>query len=603
MKTKQAFAFLSLILALVVQAAAVDITANTPPIVTGSGVGMTARFPNVGTLDGTSLDVFAEILSYSPAGKPCVFDVVDDDMFFQFTGGSTGMERNATIRWTFFESGTSTPVTIPNFSFTVDDLDNLPTRRESLTTANATGFELNNPTNVTAALAGSTVTATGGIEQNSGDPEGAVKLHFASKSSVQISYNTIHGSALVSAYHHDGNDEFSFPNPEYTPMPKPLDCSLPRLYYTYHFHNNGYVPVLTNFSNKLEEGMVWDTGYTPKVTGSLEIQIDYEKQNREALIPLLWLPPGDSSLTLCTFDVEQSGEIENEAKIKMFKPNPPKPLDPTHPANWHKGQTTSANITLEPMDAARQFICRFKNSPLCGYSLFKFGAGNVTMTGSSSVLGTVALGSGASPNMNSNITIAGPIYIDAPAGLPPIGTKDQNGVPTVVIPRSLEATAAQVIELSSLATALPVTNSSINTLGNGGAINVTGAPGDFHVFQLAAIQLSGSNVATLTGGPDDWLILNVGEVTLTGSSRIVVNGFSPGRVLVNLTSANSKEVRLTGGASTLPLTILAPNRGFSATGSTVLNGAAYVGGNVSLTGTPRINGSLTFGCESPCCGG
>ncbi|MGK0187070.1 MAG: hypothetical protein ACI9R3_002856 [Verrucomicrobiales bacterium] len=592
----------SLILGLC-EASAIDIVATSAPIVTGSGAGMTARYENVATQDGISLDVFAEILTYSPAGLACVFRSVDDDMMFQFRNGVTGMQRNASIRWTFYENGTTTPVTVTGLTLTVDDLDNLPTRQESLVTSNASGFDLNDPTNVTATLVGSTITAAGGIEQNSGDPEGAVKLYFTSVSSFVIDYQTIHGSALVSAYHHDGDSDFTFGNPVHTPVPQPFDCSYPRIYYTYNFNNDGYFPVLTTFSNRLPSGMTWDTDYTPAVTGGLQVQIEYEEQNRDAIIPLLLLPPGDSTLTLCTFDVEQSGAIGNEAKLGMFMLDPPHPEDPPHPSNWHQYQTTAADITLEPLDEVRLFICQFKKSMLCGYSLFAFGAGNnVNTGGATSVHGTVGLAAGVTESFKNGNVVTGPIYMDAPDPIPLSGTVDANSVPTIVISQSLSAPAADAVTLSNMANALASTGSSVTTIGNGTVIDVTSAPGDFHVYNVSQFSLSGSNTATLQGGPEDWLIVNTDELRLTGSSRIVVDGFSPGHVLINLTSANTQQIALTGGASTLPVTILAPNRSFNASGSTTINGAVYIGGNATLVGNARINGSYGFGCDTPCCG-
>ena len=151
------------------RAAAVEITMPSQPIKTGSGANQTARYQNVATIDGTSVDLFAEITSQGNNDTNRL-DMEDNDAVFQFLYGFGG---TATIRWTFFESGTTTPVTIDDFTFTIDDLDDFSVRTEALSTADAVGYTVNDPTNVSVTVSGSTFTAMGSADQNSGRSGGS----------------------------------------------------------------------------------------------------------------------------------------------------------------------------------------------------------------------------------------------------------------------------------------------------------------------------------------------------------------------------------------------------------------------------------------------
>lgn len=515
MKTIQALASLSMFFGSVSQALAVDITANTAPVVTGTGVGMTARFQNVGTLDGTSLDVFAEILSYSPAGKPCVFDVVDDDMFFQFRGGTTGMERNATIRWTFFESGTSTPVTIPNFSFTVDDLDNLPTRRESLTTSNATGFELNDPTNVTATLVGSTITATGGIEQNSGDPEGAVKLHFTNTSSVEISYQTIHGSALVSAYHHDGNEEFIFSDPVYTPVP-PAPA---RLYYTYHFTNEETIPVNVGLYDGLPSNVVWDSSFTPVTTNGLMVDVVYSSGDTEATINPLTLPPGTSTLTLATLEVPAGGQIENTATVTL-----------------PDGATLEPPVVPEIELPVAGELALFADSEVATYALVVTDKEIEIKDENSAIIGDVAVTAGVKQKGKDG-AVTGVYSVHLPADGGPENIDNQpggGGQPVIPIFQSLSLLKAEALGLSAVASAMPTTQ-TFAQINSPTVIEAT-APDGINVILIEKVDLDGSETLTLNGEAGDYFVLNLRDdfKLKDFASMVLTGGLTGNHIIVNL---------------------------------------------------------------------
>ena len=291
------------------QASALEIVATSDPIINGSGVGRTARYEKVANYEGKDLDMVAKMLAYSPESKKCWFLNENGDMRFNFLESTPGMVRKATIRWTLVESGTDKAVTIPNFAFTVDDLDDAATHRESLTTSDATSYTLNSPTNVAATLVGSTLTATGSTELETGDPKGAITMHFTNVSSVEISYQTIAGNKSVSAFHHDGNDDFVFDAPVETDIGK-------RLYYTYQFTNSSDDACIKGaFFDDLLPGLTWDTNFTPIFVGSMHAGVTYSNGGRDASISELLIPPGGATMTLRTAPTGMTGVINNDATI------------------------------------------------------------------------------------------------------------------------------------------------------------------------------------------------------------------------------------------------------------------------------------------------
>jgi hypothetical protein len=102
---------------------------------------------------------------------------------------------------------------------------------------------------------------------------------------------------------------------------------LPSIYYTYEFDNNSIVPVQVSFIDELPTGLVWNTGFVPLIqnpVGSLlggsdldELlaNVTFEAGNLNAVIDQLRIPPGKSTLTLCTLPTNLTGTIENDATI------------------------------------------------------------------------------------------------------------------------------------------------------------------------------------------------------------------------------------------------------------------------------------------------
>ena len=105
-------------------ATAVEVAATVDPILSGTGPNLTARFPNVASVDGQNVDLYGQILSQTtnktntfwqgpPWGLP-------GDFVFQFLEGVPGEVRSATVRWTFYLSGTNTPISVSGLSLTIE---------------------------------------------------------------------------------------------------------------------------------------------------------------------------------------------------------------------------------------------------------------------------------------------------------------------------------------------------------------------------------------------------------------------------------------------------------------------------------------------------
>ena len=87
------------------------------------------------------------------------------------------------------------------------------------------------------------------------------------------------------------------------------------LYYTYRFENDASVAKAGSFFDRLPEGLVWDTTYVPVTTGGLAVDVVYSNANRDASVAAMMLPPGNSSITLCTVATTKTGTIDNDATL------------------------------------------------------------------------------------------------------------------------------------------------------------------------------------------------------------------------------------------------------------------------------------------------
>lgn len=324
MKTKATTIFLSCLAAfgLSSEAGAVEVVINvtSDPIESGSGPNLTGRYQNVATVNGTSVDLFGEVLSQTTnktndfwQGAPWA---LPGDFVFSFNDMVIGETRAATVRWSFYEAGTTIPVVFSEFSITVDDLDNVASggdgRTETISSGDAASYTTDSSTNLAINNSGGELSATGGTNQNPGEAAGTITYHFANRSSFTMTYHTEPNGAVNSAFHHNGRGDFVFDDP--------VDTNLPvRLQYTYDFTNDENVPVTIAFVTALPAGITWDTAFTPQITGAFSGSTpQYSDHTIE--IPELVLQPGQSSITFATLETTLSGTIEAEAKMAIIEP-------------------------------------------------------------------------------------------------------------------------------------------------------------------------------------------------------------------------------------------------------------------------------------------
>jgi len=177
--------------------------------VNGVGNGETARYENVGLIDGVAIDIQATVITSS--GIAPGFNIQGGDNANVNLGGGT--VNQARIRWDVFISGTDTPIT-GNFTALVNDLDGRANG------ANFESIEIAADQVDAYALEDDTVIT---VQENNGVlvviptapdpgtpgvlPENTIQLTFSNTSSFEIFYNRNNGGANFSL---DGNFEAGF---------------------------------------------------------------------------------------------------------------------------------------------------------------------------------------------------------------------------------------------------------------------------------------------------------------------------------------------------------------------------------------------------------
>jgi len=195
-------------------------TFTSPTSNTGTGANKLARYSNVATLNGQSIDMIADVLSYTSSNGtlsttvPVNFSSVGTQAQFLLYGSNS----TATVRWTAVKSGTNIPVPF-QASFTVGDLDRITTsgatRLEGIEVQKSElySYKLNTPTNTSLITGASFVRFQGTIEQGSGSsPQFAVALSFVGVSSFDIVYtkNGTETNTQAAGFTFDGNGSIVF---------------------------------------------------------------------------------------------------------------------------------------------------------------------------------------------------------------------------------------------------------------------------------------------------------------------------------------------------------------------------------------------------------
>lgn len=201
--------------------------ANPPVIVDGNGtdtgsVGTTATWANVGTLNGTDIDLVVEVLSNNRTGDSMRFTTDGDDAAVWLDAASGQIVE---LDYNFYEAGTSTPLTIiPEGLFqdldanvagtaTLEIVRVLTSQIASYTVeANGLGSDLT-VTTLDNGTPGDTsddeFEVTSGASGNPGDTNISIEFDFQPLSSIRVTLETANGGS-GRRYSFDGNAENFF---------------------------------------------------------------------------------------------------------------------------------------------------------------------------------------------------------------------------------------------------------------------------------------------------------------------------------------------------------------------------------------------------------
>jgi len=184
---------------------------GTPTVVDGNGtdtgsVGTTARWNNVGALNGTNIDLVIEVISNNRAGDSMSFTTTGDDASIGLDG-ATG--QIVELDYNFFESGTSTPITIIPEAL-IQDLDSDAPGTSTLEIVRVLTSQIANYT-LEADGSGSDLTVTtldngtpgdssddefevtSGADGNPGDTNISIEFDFEPLSTIRLTFESANG--------------------------------------------------------------------------------------------------------------------------------------------------------------------------------------------------------------------------------------------------------------------------------------------------------------------------------------------------------------------------------------------------------------------------
>ncbi|WP_309127131.1 GEVED domain-containing protein [Microbacterium sp.] len=187
-------------------------TFNSVVSKTGTGgVGSTTRFGEVAVVDGVAVDMVITLvdgranagqLPPNGMGSGTIPGIIDrDDAQWQIV-------NDASFRYEFFEAGTSTPIEV-NAVFTVNDLDGIPSNRETATfnASDLAGYAVSKGSLVTITETAGAVTFTGSGRESA---EGSrFQFVIEGESSFEVDWHGGNGSG----FGFDGDGDYSVQPP------------------------------------------------------------------------------------------------------------------------------------------------------------------------------------------------------------------------------------------------------------------------------------------------------------------------------------------------------------------------------------------------------
>ncbi|WP_426247228.1 GEVED domain-containing protein [Nocardioides sp. LHG3406-4] len=167
----------------------------------GGAVGTRVRYEDVSVIGGVPVDVVGQVVtgSLNPTVRP-------PDGFGDFAGAHDDVAwttGNATIRYSFYEAGTTTPVDI-NGVFTVNDLDGTPTFTEvaTFTASDLSAYAVTQGSAVVVTESGGNVVFRGTVNSN-GEPNSRFQIVLEGLSSFESKWSG--GSS--SGFNFDGDGD------------------------------------------------------------------------------------------------------------------------------------------------------------------------------------------------------------------------------------------------------------------------------------------------------------------------------------------------------------------------------------------------------------
>ncbi|MCB1088413.1 MAG: DUF4347 domain-containing protein, partial [Verrucomicrobiae bacterium] len=192
--------------------ATLSIRINGAPSVTGSGVGMTARYAGVGTIGGVNVDLVGTVTSLSSNDSVSFSRTSDDARVIIETGSDNN--ATATVRWFLYRTGTNTPIA-GDVTFAISDLDGKESASayEQVTVSRDSiiGYEINNPTSLTVTTSPTEVTARGTQDEDP-DATSTVRLLLSDATYWDVTYTVAKSNQLGGStryFDHDGNRSIS----------------------------------------------------------------------------------------------------------------------------------------------------------------------------------------------------------------------------------------------------------------------------------------------------------------------------------------------------------------------------------------------------------
>jgi large repetitive protein len=199
-----------------------DASGNLVAANTAASAGFTARWTNVGTVNGQAVDLIARVISTSARPTTGVDTITfnqptagNDDFGFTLNTVSGTGNATAEVRWEIVRTGTTIPLNT-DVTFTVADIDGVggaTLTRESVrvSTDTLSSYQSATTTNVQFINAPGTITASGTQNELASPPTpiSAARFNWLNTNNFTITYVLNRAGATAAGFSHDGDLDFN----------------------------------------------------------------------------------------------------------------------------------------------------------------------------------------------------------------------------------------------------------------------------------------------------------------------------------------------------------------------------------------------------------